>query len=500
MDTIHLMQRQISRRGRPSQVSEDMDLVPIDCPAVEVDEAIYGPASRSVLLLQDEFVQALQLIWEAQAFAWEGEQRTGKILTWFVDHREGLPVCLAPRPVSLQEDYTHWHAAIHQTWADIVDDSFAIEYHIVNPTPSFLEPNIMAHIVVIQAPQPDVVTSVVTIFDPWLSPRPGPYTRLAVTTPEQVQQRDLVHVTSFAERCFHPASAYACELWHGEQQLLLEHSHQGRNGNGYDLYVVVREGKRFGQRSHEEWEDDSIALLQRSAVQQQTDKAPPERFPWPPTQQTVCFLETFKAFDQFDTHLFLPVSDLPQVAAPHPAAEWTAKWWDHETPGDIVCIYVDGSYCSCPQEGEVCAGAAVAGFLHTSRGWVFLGALSSAIETASSAYTAELYGSIAAHKFIYDVLKLHKLIDAAPPQVLLRYDALTVGNQAAGHWSSITHRDYGSFLRALALLVETKYHTSIQFEHVRGHSGEIGNDLVDQLASEARSHGGLTPFAKWIDH
>ena len=500
MDIIHLMQRQISRRGRPSQAGADMNLVLTNCPAEEVDEAIYGPASRSVLLLQDEFVQALQLIWEAQAFAWEGEQRTGKILTWFVDHREGLPVCLAPRPVSLQEDYTHWHAAIHQTWAYLVDDSLAIEYHIVNPTPSFLEPNIMAHIVVIQAPQPDVVTSVVTIFDPWLSPRPGPYTRLAVTTPEQVQQRDLVHVTSFAERCFHPASAYACELWHGEQQLLPEHSYQGRNGNGYDLYVVVREGKRFGLRSHAEWEDDSITLLQRSAVKQQAEQASSARCQWPPTQQTVCFLETFKAFDQFDTHHFLPVYDLQQVAAPHPAAEWTAEWWDHETPGDIVCIYVDGSYCSCPQEGDVRAGAAVAGFLHTSRGWVFLGALSSAIETASSAYTAELYGSIAAHKFIYDVLKLHKLIEAATPQVILRYDALTVGNQAAGHWSSITHRDYGSFLRALALLVETKYHTSIQFEHVHGHSGEIGNDLVDQLANEARSNGGLTPFARWIDH
>ena len=53
-------------------------------------------------------------------------------------------------------------------------------------------------------------------------------------------------------------------------------------------------------------------------------------------------------------------------------------------------------------------------------------------------------------------------------------------------------------LRDLALLIETRFQIQLRYQHIKGHSGHPGNELVDALAYKARQDGGLTPVEDWI--
>ena len=70
-----------------------------------------------------------------------------------------------------------------------------------------------------------------------------------------------------------------------------------------------------------------------------------------------------------------------------------------------------------------------------------------------SSYTAELAGALVAHKFAYDLLKIHLASTGALPEVTFCFDALTIGHQAQGDWSSISHPLFGKSLRDLTLFI-----------------------------------------------
>jgi hypothetical protein len=101
-------------------------------------------------------------------------------------------------------------------------------------------------------------------------------------------------------------------------------------------------------------------------------------------------------------------------------------------------------------------------------------------------------------KFAYDIIKLHAAQFGFPPTMLIRHDATTVGRQADGSWQCISCPSLGKTLRSLVMLVETTFGITAAFEHVKGHSGDPGNELVDCLASTARAGQPLTPFEDWI--
>lgn len=219
---------------------------------------------------------------------------------------------------------------------------------------------------------------------------------------------------------------------------------------------------------------------------------------WPSRKQTICFQPVFRAFDWLDTHFFLPQHDLPEIVHPHVAADWTHTWWDQHKGSSQLRIYFDGSFHKAPEEGFCQAGAAVAAFMLTDDGWAFAGALSSALPQMRSSYTAELAAALVAHKFAYDLIKIHWTGHASVPEVLFCYDALTIGHQAQGEWSSISHPTFGRCLRDLSLLLASQFPVDLGYQHIHGHTGEPGNELVDCLANSARQHGGWTPFATWV--
>ena len=140
-----------------------------------VDAPIFQPGLL-VVMQQSRFVQDLHAIWTQAAFAWEGEDETTQVATWFVSHHLPFPRCQHPRQISLNEDVTNWESAIIAAWHDHVVPGAPITFQIVDPPPPHLEPGIPAHILVVQYPHEHLASSLVTIYDRDWHPEDGPYT------------------------------------------------------------------------------------------------------------------------------------------------------------------------------------------------------------------------------------------------------------------------------------------------------------------------------------
>ena len=122
------------------------------------------PEAVRLLRQQPEVVQDLHALWDPVACAWEDEPRAGRILSWFVDQERGPEVCNEPRTVVLCDDVTRWLDDICKAWLDHLTMGAEIEYHLVSPQPPQLEPNIIAHVIIVQNPSVQRVTPLVTIL------------------------------------------------------------------------------------------------------------------------------------------------------------------------------------------------------------------------------------------------------------------------------------------------------------------------------------------------
>ena len=156
------------------------------CPAFQfnVHAAEFQPGRN--VFDNNDLIHELYLIWNARVFTWENEAPSAPIITWFVDHR-GLPICTQSRHVHLDDRFQDWETRVRTTWQDFIDTGVALEMHVVEPAPPILEPNVIAHVILVQAPRVEWVSSLVTVFDSFLSRRDNHLIRLAVTTSEHIQ-------------------------------------------------------------------------------------------------------------------------------------------------------------------------------------------------------------------------------------------------------------------------------------------------------------------------
>lgn len=372
--------------------------------------------------------------------------------------------------------------------------------HLVRPSPPYLEEEIVAHVIVLQRPQETLCTILVTMYD-FTIPSTGSSMQVALTMHEHIFLEQFIHSFGRTQQCLLAGHTQLCQAWHETHQLQLGTAWPGRDGQGFVLAFTLRQPVVEGTVLLQ----TQTKLLRRAAIDPVSERgerlttAAVAQAQWPSQTQTIDLTSVFRLFDWLDTHLFLPHFDLPEVVSPNIAASWIEKWWDFVQPGDHLRIYFDGSFAKTPEESDSPAGAAIAAFLHTADGWVFAGALSSSLPEMHSSYTAELAGALVAHKFAFDLLKIHIASTGTAPEVTLCFDALTIGHQAQGDWSCVSHPHFGKSLRAMTLFIEQKFALHIHYKHIRGHTGEPGNELVDGLANAARRHGGLTPFADWVN-
>ena len=156
-------------------------------------------------------------------------------------------------------------------------------------------------------------------------------------------------------------------------------------------------------------------------------------------------------------------------------------WLSSEEPSFEIHIYYDGSFLRQEQ-----SGIAVIAFILTDTGWKLAGSASAtATSFAHTAYDAELWAAILANKLAFDLLKTHEVFHGYVPQVHFLYDSITVGLQADGSWAAFKRTTTGRLLRALSQCIDSRFSQKLRGQHVSGHTGEPGNEIVDHLALSA---------------
>ena len=194
-------------------------------------------------------MQGLFDFWRHDAFTWENEARTTRVVTYFVNHQEMLPRCDAGRPVHLYENYATWEETLKRAWQDRAQPFLPIDYFLVTPMPPNLEHGVAAYVLMVQARREELTTSLVSIY--------GPNQRLqgrsAVTTSTYFFGTQLIYELGLQRHCFGPDSMLLCDVYSQDRLLPPEQPIVGRCGDSFIVRLRINartqpsSGNRFLQ-------------------------------------------------------------------------------------------------------------------------------------------------------------------------------------------------------------------------------------------------------------
>ena len=134
--------------------------------------------------------------------------------TWFCDH-ERRPHSGVGRVVRLETDIHTWFTAIVMAWEDHIDPFHGLSCHIVHPRPEGGDPDVFAHVILLQRANPQMVSTLVSISDtaedPW-HPR-----LMCFTLDRHHLLRDLVALVDLNDVCATPLTT--CRAWWQDQEI-----------------------------------------------------------------------------------------------------------------------------------------------------------------------------------------------------------------------------------------------------------------------------------------
>ena len=131
-------------------------------------------------------------------------------------------------------------------------------------------------------------------------------------------------------------------------------------------------------------------------------------------------------------------------------------------------------------------------------GWQYGGALSATFGSTVTSYGAELRSGLLATQLLIDILKVVCLIQAEMPEISLLHDSITVGRQIEGKWNAVADVPIAALLRHLVVYCEHHFLVKVQTQYVAAHTGDIGIELVDALASRAAAGQPLSDLSGWL--
>ena len=203
------------------------------------DAPAWSPTIPAITTMH-ETIQDLYALWRARTFSWEGEERTGLVITWYVDQQDpDRRVCNRPRPVRLTSTYHTWEQQIQQAWQDTLLAHEPCHLAIVSPAPPHMETEVVAHIILVQRPADTFCTSLLTIYDHTI-PQVGTTQQLALTTHEHIFLEQLIHSLGRTNQCLMAGATHQCQAWYGSMRLILGTPLQGRDGYGLVLLFNMR--------------------------------------------------------------------------------------------------------------------------------------------------------------------------------------------------------------------------------------------------------------------
>jgi hypothetical protein len=186
-----------------------------------------------------EDIQDLFALWTQRTFMWGTEERAGILITWYIDQQDpARRVCQRPRSVRLTEALHTWEPLIRQTWADMLNEA-PFDIHLVRPSPPGMQPNVVAHAIVIQRPQPTLCSILLTIFD-YASDGEGVVMQMATTMHEHIRLEQIIHSLGRTQQCLLAGSTQTCHAWHEAQPLQLGTPWPGRDGSSIVMTFMPR--------------------------------------------------------------------------------------------------------------------------------------------------------------------------------------------------------------------------------------------------------------------
>eukprot|EP00435_Cladocopium_sp_Y103_P011399 s3397_g3.t1 len=192
------------------------------------------------------FVQDLFPLWAQFAVSdWQEEPASMTIATWFLDHSLRYPICREPRVVTLYSDARAWESRITQAWTDQIAPGEPLGFFLVSPQPPNLEHRIAGHVLVIQRPNEEWASSLVTLQDSTIG---NGMRRLAVTTDVDIRLESLFLLTGSYGQCVMQPDRFRCSAWYHDLQLSFERPLRGANGCGIELRIQsIRQGAAQAQ-------------------------------------------------------------------------------------------------------------------------------------------------------------------------------------------------------------------------------------------------------------
>ena len=191
----------------------------------------------------------MQALWQPLALLSPNPRQTGvRVITWYLDHVR-YPQSFEPRHVRLTEDPTQWLRQLRRPWFDVILPHEPLHFHVVQPAPPDMDPDVAAHILLVQQPLFEFRSSLITLFD---SAFIGNHVdRFASMVPMQLTFSTLVGLAYRDIDCQDPTNV--CDAWIGNEELP---PHEARPVmNGHSLVVAVHRPIPPGEPDDNAWQD-----------------------------------------------------------------------------------------------------------------------------------------------------------------------------------------------------------------------------------------------------
>lgn len=184
----------------------------------------------------NEFVIDLYAQWSQHTIAWDREDASCVIETWFVDHRWQHPHSRNSRQMNLYANYWQWEEEIKRLWLDHVDVRTTIEFYVVHPKPPTANNEVAAHVLLVQHEREDWVTSLVNVYEAQPTRRSLHY-NVAITTHEHILVDNLLRVLGHETRCLADIPSHGFAAWYLNVQLQRGQPLAGRSGYGISIQI-----------------------------------------------------------------------------------------------------------------------------------------------------------------------------------------------------------------------------------------------------------------------
>ena len=249
-DAMELMQQSTTRWNRQNQHRDNSDQHGISMPssgsrcegfAFNPDAPIFDPSAPNIATAPEN-IQELHFHWMRSVSEWEGgTAHSALVLTWFVEqYRQGQHICLQPRPVRLHADFRQWTEQLRSAWPDRSLPGAPVMIHVVTPPPPHLQADIAAHVIIVQNPQDEVSTMLLTGYDSSITTL-GPFMQMAITTQENLVLDPVLMLIGLGGRCLLPDAPMTCAAWYNRYPVYLGRPFPIRDGYGIVLQLSPRQ-------------------------------------------------------------------------------------------------------------------------------------------------------------------------------------------------------------------------------------------------------------------